>query len=232
MQPLKTVKGRLIHTSILDKYNNVKVDPFPFCVQGKEKFFKIICTPTDLRFNIDQNLVLKSIEHSNEPAEFNAEISFLFEGHKANEKLANPLNIVKILSIRLGKEAGTGRIFSETLFEDCGKNLIDYIEENDVSEKDLSEYGHGVADALYYIHTKGFFHGDLRPEKIFIDNKKIVKLLDFGGAMFLTAGKCKETNKLLMNWNTIYLPPEKFEVLDLEYIHAKDSLGLHGSIFS
>lgn len=214
MQPLEAVRGRLIHTTILDKYTNVKINPFPFCVQGNEQFFMVSCSSDNPKEKADQNLILKSIKHSTSPQKFNAELTFLLDGKEQNEKLAKAPTIARMLGVRLSKEPGTGRTFSETLFEDCGQNLLEYGKEKTMSVVDLSECAHQVVEAIEFAHRHKVYHGDIRPEKIFVNSARKVKVVDFGGALFLSAGKTAATEQLLLGRRTMYWPPEKFAVLD------------------
>eukprot|EP01022_Parablepharisma_sp_SALTPOND_P015208 TRINITY_DN2129_c0_g1_i1.p1 TRINITY_DN2129_c0_g1~~TRINITY_DN2129_c0_g1_i1.p1 ORF type:complete len:651 (-),score=91.39 TRINITY_DN2129_c0_g1_i1:7339-9222(-) len=210
MQPLKSVRGTLVRTTILDKYLNVQVNPASFCTQGKRQFFTV--SASDDKGN-DSHYILKSMEHSTDTEEFNIEIESLLEGWNLNKTLSESPNIAKILGVRLGKEPGTGRIYSETLIEDCGESLLDYVSHNEISIVKLADYADQVVQALVFAHTQGIYHGDLRPEKIFVKDK-VAKVLDFGGALFIGAENSVTTKKLLANWNTAYWPPEKFTLLD------------------
>jgi len=211
------VRGKLIRTTILDKYSNVKIDPYPFCVQGKEQFFKVICNSD----RAEHNFLLKSIEHSTNPEEFNSEFTFLLDGKEYNEKLSKSSSIARIINLRLSKESGTGRTYSETLIEGCGQNLLEYKEQKVVSVIEWSEIAHKVVEAIEYAHKDKVFHGDIRPEKIFINSAKNVKVIDFGGSFFLSAGRNGVTERVLLERKITYWPPEKFEVLDLDISNEK-----------
>ncbi len=209
MQPLKTVKGTIVRTTILDRYLNVQIEPVPFCAQGKRQFYMV-----DVTDHATEHYVLKTMEHSTDAEEFNVEVETLLEGWNLNKALSANPHIAKVLDVRLGKEPGTGRIYSETLLEDCGENLLDYCDNHDVSLAELTDYGDQTIQAMHFAHEQvKCFHGDLRPEKLFV-KKGILKVLDFGGALFIGSTNDANTRKLLSTWSTGYWPPEKFAILD------------------
>jgi serine/threonine-protein kinase len=58
--------------------------------------------------------------------------------------------------------------------------------------------GIGVCDALYYVHSRGIVHFDLKPENIIVDAGDSVKIIDFGVA-----------NSLEMAGTPDYISPEQ-----------------------
>jgi len=211
MQSLKSVRGTIVRTTILDKYLNVQINPAPFCTQGKRQFYTVSAV---IGKQPESSYILKIAEHSTDAEEFNAEIEALLEGWNLNPNLTITCPyIAKILGVRICKEPGTGRVYSETLLEDCGENLLDYVNKHEVSIAELSEIADQVVQALVHAQSQGVYHGDLRPEKIFVKGK-IAKVIDFGGALFIGVENDANTKKLLSSWNTAYWPPEKFSLLD------------------
>lgn len=59
--------------------------------------------------------------------------------------------------------------------------LFDYIAETGVfNEKVARFYFHQLISALEYMHTRGYYHRDVKPENILLDSSFNLKLADFG----------------------------------------------------
>eukprot|EP00826_Nyctotherus_ovalis_P003238 TRINITY_DN10653_c0_g1_i1.p1 TRINITY_DN10653_c0_g1~~TRINITY_DN10653_c0_g1_i1.p1 ORF type:complete len:164 (-),score=27.43 TRINITY_DN10653_c0_g1_i1:10-456(-) len=137
MQPLKAVKGHIVHTSILDKYLNVQVSLLPFCVQGKQQFYMATCSSSETRIGIEAHHVLKSMEHSSTPDEFNTEAELLFKAWNLTKHRLESVNVGKVVAVQMAKEAGSGLVYSEVLYEDCGQSLLDYATQNEITMSEI-----------------------------------------------------------------------------------------------
>eukprot|EP00826_Nyctotherus_ovalis_P007612 TRINITY_DN11925_c0_g1_i2.p1 TRINITY_DN11925_c0_g1~~TRINITY_DN11925_c0_g1_i2.p1 ORF type:complete len:509 (+),score=109.99 TRINITY_DN11925_c0_g1_i2:92-1618(+) len=69
-----------------------------------------------------------------------------------------------------------------------------------------------VLQGLAFAHSKNLCHGNLRTDKIFIKDK-LVKIIDFAGAIFVGSEGDASAKKLLNNWNNVYYPPDRLELL-------------------
>jgi serine/threonine protein kinase len=91
-----------------------------------------------------------------------------------------------------------------------GGELFEHLIENGpFSEQDASRFVKQHAHALFYIHSKGLVHADLKPENLMMDSwdesKATLKVVDFGSA-------CAAGEKTGLNGLTFaYAPPEIFE---------------------
>jgi serine/threonine protein kinase len=71
--------------------------------------------------------------------------------------------------------------------------LFDYIAETGVfSEKIARFYFHQLISAIEYLHTRGYYHRDVKPENILLDSSFNLKLADFG---FTTAHEISYSRK-------------------------------------
>lgn len=61
-------------------------------------------------------------------------------------------------------------------------DLHDYISEKNLSEEEAKPIFKQVYDAVKYIHSSGYIHGDIKPENVLLFSKDpiVVKLTDFG----------------------------------------------------
>jgi serine/threonine protein kinase len=62
-----------------------------------------------------------------------------------------------------------------------------------------------VADALDYVHRKGFVHRDICPRNVMVDREGVVKLIDFGLTVPSTSEFCRPGNR---TGTPEYLAPE------------------------
>lgn len=62
-----------------------------------------------------------------------------------------------------------------------GGELFDYlVSKRRLSEPEVRIIMRDLFNVLLYIHEKGFAHRDLKPENILLDEKRKIKLIDFG----------------------------------------------------
>ena len=69
-----------------------------------------------------------------------------------------------------------------------GMNLREKLSRHHIFFDRVIYYALQIAEGLGAMHEKRIVHGDLKPENIFITDREIVKILDFGMAMLLPAG--------------------------------------------
>ena len=62
-----------------------------------------------------------------------------------------------------------------------GKELFDYIVKNKyLSEKEACRFFQQIIDGVEYLHLSNITHRDLKPENLLLDNKKRIRISDFG----------------------------------------------------
>jgi len=65
-----------------------------------------------------------------------------------------------------------------------GESLADWLKRTDrpMPEAEVKNYLLQVLDALAVVHSNGFWHLDVKPGNVLIDNQKQVRLIDFGAS--------------------------------------------------
>ena len=71
-----------------------------------------------------------------------------------------------------------------------GCTLAELLEEKaaPLTEGEFRNIAHSVLGALDAVHAAGFVHGDLKPENIFLENRTVARLIDFGTVQRITGG--------------------------------------------
>ena len=66
--------------------------------------------------------------------------------------------------------------------ENCeGKELFDYIVKHKrLTEREACRYFQQIINGVEYLHLCNITHRDLKPENILLDNKKRIRISDFG----------------------------------------------------
>jgi serine/threonine protein kinase len=88
-----------------------------------------------------------------------------------------------------------------------GDTLINFIQNNKLSEIEILFHLIDLANVLIYLHRVGLIHRDLKPENIMIDKNNLeIKLIDFGTSKFK-----RNSHTLSMIQGTyMYMAPELF----------------------
>lgn len=71
------------------------------------------------------------------------------------------------------------------IFEYADKNILKMYENvkkegNRLPESTIKRIVYETASGLAYMHKHGFFHRDMKPENLLINNKNVLKIADFG----------------------------------------------------
>jgi len=97
---------------------------------------------------------------------------------KQEARVLGSLNHPNLLAIYdVGSERGVHYLVSEFLE---GKTLRQRLGEGLLSQRNVLEFGAGIAKGLAAAHDKGIVHRDLKPENIYLTKSDQVKILDFG----------------------------------------------------
>src|SRR5262249_4289414 len=100
---------------------------------------------------------------------------------KALAALSHP-NLVAIFDV--GREGGIGFAVMEFL---AGETLLDVLGRGALPLARVVEIGVAVAEGLAAAHAYGVIHRDLKPANIFLSANRLIKILDFGLARFVSS---------------------------------------------
>jgi uncharacterized protein YndB with AHSA1/START domain/tRNA A-37 threonylcarbamoyl transferase component Bud32 len=91
----------------------------------------------------------------------------------------------------------------------AGTSLRRLIAEKAVSERDVLDFLPQIGEALQHAHENGIVHRDVKPENILVDQRKRVRLVDFGLARWLErAGqRGPDESRVAGTWG--YMAPEQ-----------------------
>ncbi|KAK8900434.1 hypothetical protein M9Y10_002761 [Tritrichomonas musculus] len=118
----------------------------------------------------------------------------------------NHINIIKTFGFCIGDETHQPAM----LLEYCPKNLKNFIEAKHYSPTDIIVIIVQICKAMKYIHENNIIHRDLKPENILLDDKKVVKLSDFGISKLIT--KEEQTTTFTKGVGSLlFMAPELFE---------------------
>ncbi|KAL7720379.1 cyclin-dependent kinase [Entamoeba marina] len=92
------------------------------------------------------------------------------------------------------------------VFEYCETDLCKYLKMNPrLHPSEATAFCKQILDALTYLHEKRIMHRDLKPANILINNKKQLKIADFGLARTVTIPVRQYSLEIITLW---YRPPE------------------------
>ncbi|MFA7230049.1 MAG: protein kinase [Victivallaceae bacterium] len=118
-------------------------------------------------------------------------------------KISHP-NIVKIFEYGFSENGNTPYIMMEYIY---GDNLIRYIEENSISQKEKLKILQQICKALSAIHKQGILHRDIKPGNIMLTRNHVVKLTDFGIAKTIDSEMTISSDIM---GSPAYMSPEAF----------------------
>src|SRR3984893_10731095 len=151
---------------------------------------------------------------------------------KREAQAASSLNHPRICTI-YDIDSDNGRHFIVMEFLD-GQTLKHRILKSALQISEMVELATQIADALEAAHAQGIMHRDIKPANIFITERGLVKVLDFGLAKFTHSGRVRVANaqrfvgvpttateEVLTGWGVAlgtmpYMSPEQIRGDDLD----------------
>jgi serine/threonine protein kinase len=91
-----------------------------------------------------------------------------------------------------------------------GKSLRQLIGQNSVSERDVLDFMPQIGQALQHAHESGIIHRDVKPENILVDDRKRVRLVDFGLAKLFDPMTKRSASENRVAGTLGYMAPEQF----------------------
>ncbi len=91
----------------------------------------------------------------------------------------------------------------------AGNTLRSLIAQKAVSERDVLDFLPQIGQALQHAHESGIVHRDVKPENILVDDRKHVRLVDFGLAKWLDPTKQAGLDESRVAGTWRYMAPEQ-----------------------
>lgn len=109
----------------------------------------------------------------------------LIENMADVERVAREIHILKLIRhpsiIQLYEIIETSKELYLIMEYASGGELFDYIVKNlRVKEKEACRFFHQILEGVEYLHKLKIVHRDLKPENLLLDEKKNIKIVDFG----------------------------------------------------
>ncbi|PVU89510.1 hypothetical protein BB561_005307 [Smittium simulii] len=137
-------------------------------------------------------------------------------------KLSGHPNIIQIIN----SWEQFGLLYIQTEFYDRG-NLRElfstHFNSDPIPEDTIWKITSAVANGLFYIHSLGMVHLDLKPDNICVDNNGFIKLIDLGHATALPIASVDSTDR---EGDRVYLAPESLSSSSISSAVDIFSLGL------
>ena len=108
-----------------------------------------------------------------------------------------------------------------------GKTLRDILAERTLSTEEVMSIAPMIGEALYYAHSHGIIHRDVKPDNIFVLENGNIKVADFGIAKMLKVSDHTHTDVIMGTPN--YIAPEL--VKGMPYDHRVDVFSLGVTLY-
>ncbi len=108
-----------------------------------------------------------------------------------------------------------------------GKTLRDILAERTLSTEEVMSIAPMIGEALYYAHSHGIIHRDVKPDNIFVLENGNIKVADFGIAKMLKVSDRTHTDVIMGTPN--YIAPEL--VKGMRYDHRVDVFSLGVTLY-
>jgi len=98
----------------------------------------------------------------------------------------------------------TGKAYQCLVFQKEGKNLHQIINSELVAGNDeitIQYYGRRIAKCIQHVHSKGYIHGDIKPQNLIRSSKNYMKLIDLDDSVAMG-------RKLTKNFTSAFISPE------------------------
>lgn len=126
--------------------------------------------------------------------------------------LSSLQNIKNVVAVHDWFEAnGTAYIVMEYV---RGKNLEQYVKENQIAPAELIAMLKDLIDSLAAIHAQGVLHRDISPSNLMVQEDGTVKLIDFGNAA--TEERLAEGKDRTVIFNRAFAPIEQYDENSLQ----------------